>query len=106
MRASLGRTELLASQAIAITHFVLDRELGPSDVSKPPFDPHDEYADRQRPCCVWLTGLAGSGKSSIANKKVLGYRNGSARAGSGSSENSHSLGNETGFLDAIESGLR
>ena len=41
-----------------------------------------------------------------ANKKVLGYRNGSARAGSGSSENSHSLGNETGFLDAIESGLR
>jgi tRNA pseudouridine-54 N-methylase len=52
VRASLGRTELLASQAIAITHFVLDRELGPSDVSKPPFDPHDEYADRQRPCCV------------------------------------------------------
>jgi hypothetical protein len=52
VRASVGPTELLASQAIVITHFILDTALGSSDVSKPAFDPHDEYADRQRPCCI------------------------------------------------------
>jgi tRNA pseudouridine-54 N-methylase len=52
VRASLGQTELLASQAIVITHYMLDKVLGSSDVSKPAFDPNDEYCDRQRPCCV------------------------------------------------------
>jgi hypothetical protein len=52
VRASLGPTELLASQAIVITHYLLDTALGSSDVSKPAFDPHDEYADKQRPCCI------------------------------------------------------
>ena len=52
VRASLGPTELLASQAIVITHFMLDRALGSSDVSKPAYDPHDQYLDRQRPCCI------------------------------------------------------
>ena len=38
-----------------------------------------------------------------SNKKVLGYRNGSPKAGSGSSENSRNFSNDTGFLEAIES---
>jgi tRNA pseudouridine-54 N-methylase len=52
VRASLGPTELLASQAIVIAHYLLDMALGSSDVSKPAFDPHDEHADKQRPCCI------------------------------------------------------
>ncbi len=52
LRASLGATELLASQAIVIAHYMLDKALGSSDVSKPAFDPHDVYADKQRPCCI------------------------------------------------------
>jgi tRNA pseudouridine-54 N-methylase len=52
LRASLGQTELLASQAIVITHFILDRALGASEVAKPVFDASDKYCDRQRPCCV------------------------------------------------------
>jgi tRNA pseudouridine-54 N-methylase len=51
-RASLGPTELLASQAIVIAHFVLDKALGCSDVSKPAFDPLDERTDSRQPCCI------------------------------------------------------
>lgn len=37
-----------------------------------------------------------------ANKKIVGYRNGSPKAGSGSSDMSRSLPEDVGFLDALE----
>jgi tRNA pseudouridine-54 N-methylase len=49
-RVSLGPTELLASQAICIAHYELDRAVGGSAVAKKAFDPEDKYADKVRPC--------------------------------------------------------
>ena len=49
-RASLGPTELLASQAIVLAHYELDRAVGASEVAKRAFDPADRYADQVRPC--------------------------------------------------------
>ena len=49
-RVSLGQTELLASQAITITHFLLDQALGASGVAKAGFDPASKYADAVVPC--------------------------------------------------------
>jgi tRNA pseudouridine-54 N-methylase len=49
-RASLGPTELLASQAITILHYELDRAVGGSAVAKKAFDANDKYADLVRPC--------------------------------------------------------
>ena len=40
-----------------------------------------------------------------ANKTIVGYRNGSPKAGSGSSENSRAIPEEIGFLEALEKQL-
>jgi hypothetical protein len=50
IRVGLGGTELLASQCITIVHYLLDAALGPSDCTKPAYDPADKYADKVRPC--------------------------------------------------------
>ena len=44
---------------------------GPADVHPQPLDlrKHDRAKLKlQRPCCIWLTGLSASGKSTIANR--------------------------------------
>jgi hypothetical protein len=40
-----------------------------------------------------------------ANKKIVGYRNSSPKAGSGSADSNRSLPEDVGFLDALEQQL-
>jgi len=52
VHASLGPLQLLASQCITLVHHYLDLAVGPSDTTKPKYDPNDPWLDKIRPCRI------------------------------------------------------